>query len=164
MSSSVFRCLDDFENRIPPACSQIDSQRAAFFVAVLLNVLHSAHVRVGEIVHMNVIANAGAVRSRVVGPVDLQLAPGRGGGGKRQWNQVRLRVVEFADLAAFIGSRSVEIAQAYRAQSVGAAVSLERVFEKKLGRAIGIDRLARRLLRERNVDLNLRARNLPGDA
>src|ERR1039458_4682681 len=104
---------------------------------------HEIHSLVGC---SNVVAKAGPVRGRVVGPVDLQLGSVPGGGGKRQWNQVSFRIVDLANLAAFIGSRSVEIAQAHRAQSVSAAVRLERVFEKKLLSAIGIDRLARRLL------------------
>ena len=68
---------------------------------------------------------------------------------------MRFRVVHLANLAAFVFtvfcSRSVEIAQTHRAQSVSAAIGLERVLEKKLGRAIGIHRLARRLLGDRNL-------------
>src|SRR6202023_228395 len=71
--------------------------------------------------------------------------------GKRQWNQVSLWIMQFANLAAVIGSRGVEVAQTHRAQSVSATVSLKRVFEKKLRRAIGIDRLARRQLGNRNL-------------
>ncbi len=40
------------------------------------------------------------------------------------------RVVGFADFSAFIGSSSIEIAQAYRTQSVRPAVSFEGVFEE----------------------------------
>jgi len=58
---------------------------------------------------MNVIANAGTIRSRVVEPINLQFGSVGGGGGKRQWNQVSFRVVDFADLTAFVGSRGVEI-------------------------------------------------------
>ena len=114
-STGVFRCLDNFENGMSPACSQIDSQR----VAVFFQVLQRPDVRIGEIVHVNVVANAGAIRSRVVGPVDEQLGSVRGGGGKRQWNQVSFRVVHLANLAAVVftvlGYRSVEITQAHRA-------------------------------------------------
>jgi len=39
----------------------------------------------------------------------LQFGSVGGGGGKRQWNQVSFRVVDFADLTAFVGSRGVEI-------------------------------------------------------
>src|SRR6266446_7616305 len=62
-----------------------------------------------------------------------------------------LRIVDLANLTAVIGSRRIEIAQTHRAQSVSAAISPERVFEKKLRRPIGIDRLARRLLDNRNL-------------
>src|SRR6266446_6220856 len=102
-----------------PACPQIDGQRApvsvvgAFFVAASFKVLQRSHVRIGEIVHVNVVADAGAVRSWVVRSEDLQLGSVLGGGGKRQWNQMSLRIVEFANLAAVIASRSVEIAQTH---------------------------------------------------
>ena len=110
---------------MPPASSQIDGQRvAAFFVpasfpVLLLEVSQRPHVRTGQIVHMNVVADAGAVRSRVVGTVDLQLGRVRRGGGQRQWNQVSFGAVHLADLAAVVfavfGSRGVEIAEAHRA-------------------------------------------------
>ena len=90
-----------------PACSQIDGER----VAARFQVLQSSDVRICEIVHMNVVAKAGPVRGRVVGPVDLQLGSVLSRGGQRQWNKVSLRLVELANLAALIGSRSVEIAQ-----------------------------------------------------
>src|SRR5208337_4644660 len=128
------------------AGSEIDGQRVAvFFSAAAFKVLQRSYVRIGEIVHMNVVANAGAVGSRVVGAVDLQLGSVRGGGGDRQRNQMSFRVVELANLAAVVftvcGARCVEVAQTHRAESVSAAVSLEGVFEKKLRRSIGIDRL-----------------------
>src|SRR5216684_3816216 len=134
------------------ACPQIDGQRpTTFFVAGSFKVLQRSDVRICEIVNMNVVANAGAVRSRVVRSEDLQLGSFLAGGGKRQRNQMSLRIVQFANLAAVIGSRGVEIAQTDRAQSVSAAVSFERVFDKKLRGAIGIDGLTRRLLRNRNL-------------
>src|SRR5260370_41517724 len=100
---------------------------------------------------MKVVADAGAVRSRLVGPVDLQLGSVLGGGGKRQWNQMSLRIGQFANLAAVIGSRSIEIAQTHRAQSEGAAVRLERVFEQQPRCAIGLHRLAQRRLGSRRL-------------
>src|SRR6266403_82085 len=78
-SSCVFRGTNDFENGMSPACPQIDGQRApvsvvgAFFVAASFKVLQRSHVRIGEIVHVNVVADAGAVRSWVVRSEDLQL-------------------------------------------------------------------------------------------
>src|SRR6266849_2076221 len=104
-----------------PARPQIDGQRVAalfvgaLFVAASFKVLQRSHVRIGEIANMNVVANAGAVRSRVVRSEDLQLGSVRGGGGKRQWNQMCFRIVDLANLAAVIGSRSIKVAQTHRA-------------------------------------------------
>src|ERR1700722_10268917 len=56
------------------------------------------------------------------------------------------RIVQLAGLAVLavlVGSGSVEIAQVYGVQSVGAAVGLKRVFEKKFRCAVGIDWLTR---------------------
>src|SRR5208282_2260681 len=160
------------------ACSQIDGQR----VTALFEMLQCPHVGIGKIVHMNVVADAGAIRSRIVGSIDLQLGDLQfgdlqlnsipGGGGESERNQVRFGIVKLANLAAFIGSGSVEIAQPHRAESIGAVVSLERIFEKKLRRAIGIYRLARGLLGYRNLDRNFDRKsdrnlldwNLLGDA
>jgi hypothetical protein len=61
--------------------------------------------------------------------------------------------VNLTNLAALSGSRGVEIPETHRTQSVR-AVRLERVFKKKLRRAIGIDRRTRRLLRDRNLCRN----------
>jgi hypothetical protein len=47
-----------------PARSQIDGER----LAALFQVLESSDVRIGKIVHMNVVAKAGPVRGRVVSP------------------------------------------------------------------------------------------------
>lgn len=103
------------------ACPQVDGQRvstffvSAFFELLGLKVLQRSDVRIGEIANMNVVAHAGAIGRRVVRSVDLQLGFVLAGGGKRQWNQMSLRIVQFANLAAVIGSRSVEIAQTRRA-------------------------------------------------
>jgi len=134
------------------AGSQIDGQRAAaFFTAAIFKILQRAHVRIGQIVHMNVVANAGAIRRRVVGAVDPQLWSVRGGSGKRQWNQMSFRIVELANFAAFVGPGGVEITETHRAQSVSAAVSLQRVFKKKFRCAVGIHRFARGPLGNRTL-------------
>src|SRR5208282_3011730 len=109
--------------------------------AVSYNVLRfqiaqRSDVRIGKIVHMNVVANAGAIRSWVVGAVNFQLGSVRGGGSQRQRNQVSFRVMDFANLAALVGSGSVEITQTHRAQSVSTAIRRKRVFEKQFRRPI----------------------------
>ena len=137
---------------MPAAGSQIDGQRAAaFFADAIFKVLQRAHVRIGQVVHMNVVANTGAIRRRVVGAVDPQRWSVRGGGGERQWNQMSFRIVELANFAAFVGPGGVEITETHRAQSVSAAVSLQRVFKKKFRCAVGIHRFARGPLGDRTL-------------
>src|ERR1700692_2612867 len=73
-----------------------------------------------------------------------------GSRGESQWNQVRFRIVQFANLAAFISSRRIEITQTGRPQPVSPTVSLQRVFEKQFRCAIRIDRLPWRRFRNWN--------------
>src|SRR5580692_5471787 len=91
---------------------------------------------------MDVVADAGAVGSRVIGAMYLQIRSVRGG-GQCEWNQMSFGIVKFSNLAAGIGSGGVEIAQADGAHSIGAVVGFERVFEKEFGGAVRVHRLAR---------------------
>ena len=58
--------------------------------------------------------------------------------------------VTFAGLASFIGAGSIEISQAGEPEPVGTAVGLQGLLEKKFGYPIGVDRLAGRVLGDRN--------------
>ena len=79
-----------------------------------------ADVCVGKIRHMNVIPDAGAVRSRVVSTVNRhrRVLPKRG--AKNQRNQVCLRIMVLADLSVRIRTGRVEV-------QIGRASCRERV-------------------------------------
>src|SRR3989442_1144173 len=145
-SGGGFRCLDDLENRISLACSQIKSNRLAAF----LQMLKSADVRVGQVIDMDVVAHAGAVWSGVVRAEDLQFGS-VASGGERKRNQVGLGIMQLADFTALICASGVEVAQTGRAQAVSSIVGFERILTEKFGSTIWIDRLARVVLRDRNL-------------
>ena len=113
----------------------LDGRRAA------REVLERQEVRFGQVDHVDVVANRGAVGRRVVGAEDLQLAPAPQGRLDGERNQVRLRVVIFADFAFRVGPRGIEIAQRRVVKVVGALVPLEDFLDHELGFAVRIHRL-----------------------
>ena len=108
-------------------------------------------MRLSEIGDMNVVSNAGAVGGGIVGSEDLQFRSGAGCRAQGERDEVTLRLMQFADFSAFVGSGGIEVAQAGEAKPVGTIVSFQCVFEKKLGNAIGIHRLPGRVFGDRNA-------------
>ncbi len=80
----------------------------------------------------------------------MQLRTKPRSGAQRQRNQVRFRFVQFADLSAIVRARRVEIAQAGKAETIGAVIGLERLLKKQLRHAVRVHRLARRVFLDRN--------------
>src|ERR1700719_4292732 len=86
-------------------------------VALAQRVEHK-DMRAGEIVHVNVVADAGAIRGGIVGAKDRDVFTLPECDLQREGNQVRLRHMVFAQITG--GSGSVEIAQARISQPVNA--------------------------------------------
>src|SRR5215472_1772439 len=107
--------------------------------------VQSLNVGAGQIVHVDVVADAGSIRCRIIRAEDLQLRTKTRGRLEREWNQVRLRIMQFADLAAVISPGRVKITQAGKTKSVGAVVGLQRLLEEELRNTIGIHRLSRKI-------------------
>src|ERR1700688_3969016 len=100
-----------------------------------LQQLESFHVCLSKIVDVNIVADASAVRGRVVGSEDLQLRSSASGRSKSERDEVRLRLVQFADFSALVGSGRIEVTQAGRAQPVSTIIGFQRLLEEKLGDA-----------------------------
>src|SRR5256885_2009455 len=66
---------------------------------------------------------------------------------------MRFRFMQFANFAAFIGSRGIEIPQTHKTQPVGAAVGFQRVFEGQFGSAVRIDWIPECVLGDRDFRL-----------
>ena len=95
---------------------------------------------VGQIEHVDVVAHAGAVDGVVVAAEDLQA----GAFAHRHLGHIRHQVVRhaarvFADQAAFVCARRVEVAQVGdRPVRVGKLQVAQDVFAHQLGRAVGV--------------------------
>ena len=70
-------------------------------------------MRLGQIIHVNVIANAGSIRCRIVVAINLQNTALSVDRLERHGNQVGFRIVNLANFSAFIGPGSVEITKAH---------------------------------------------------
>src|SRR5579864_4003974 len=89
--------------------------------------LEGFHMRVGQIIYMNVVADAGSIGSGIVRSENLQFRPEAGRGTQSQRDEVSFRIVQLTDFTALICAGSVEITQAGEAESVSAVVTFERL-------------------------------------
>ena len=105
-----------------------------------------AHVRIGQVAHVNVVAQAGAVGRRIVVAEHLQRPPA-GRRFDRARNQVDLGLVVLADRAVGMRARGIEVAQRDPAQAVRALDMRQRALDRQLGLAVGVDRARSRASR-----------------
>ena len=105
------------------------------------------HVGIGQIGHVDIVAQAGSVRRRIIVAEHLQArAPGRRLDGAR--NHVNLGRMIFADLPVRIRARGIEISERHRAQAVRALEMRQRPLDGELGFSVAVDRMLRMRLRE----------------
>src|SRR5262252_4217044 len=105
----------------------------------------------GQVADMNVVAQAGAIRRRIVVAEHLKpRAPGRR--VDRSRDDVNLRRMIFADFAVGIGTRGVEIAKRHEVNAVRALEMRERSLDGQLGFAIAVDGTLRMRLGDRSLD------------
>ena len=71
-------------------------------------ILKRADMRIGNIRHMDIIADAGAIRCFIVVAIDGHCRPVTRC-GKHTRDQMRLRIVCLSDVAVEIGARGVEV-------------------------------------------------------
>ncbi len=107
-------------------------------------------MRPGQIGDMNIIADAGSVRRRIVGAEHVELRPQAQRRLGRHFDQMRGVGGRLAGAAARIGAGDVEIAQDHVAQIVRAAGVAQHDFGHQLRPAVGRDRHGRRILRHRD--------------
>src|SRR6266436_7960343 len=105
--------FDHFANAISAAGTEIVDE----LVALAQSIEHP-DMRAGEIAHMNVITDAGAIRGGIVGAENRDVFALSERDLQREGNQVRLRHMVLAQIAG--GSRGVEIAEGGVPQAVDA--------------------------------------------
>src|SRR5579864_2648144 len=95
------------------------------------------HMRACQIVHMNIVANAGSIRRWIIRSKHLQLGSRPGSRLQSQWNEVRLGIVEFADLPALVCTCCVEVPEAGIAKSISAVVGLKHLLKEQFRHSVG---------------------------
>src|SRR5262249_25160750 len=106
-------------------------------------------MRLGQVIDVYVIADAGAVRRRVVGAEDFDGRALAHRGLNHQRDQVRLGVVVLADGTVRAGAGGVEVAQGGVAQVVSRGEIVQRSLDGQLGAPIRVDRPLRLVLGDR---------------
>ena len=101
---------------------------------------------VGQVRHVDVVADTGAVRRRVVLAEDREW-PSAAHGRKRQGYQVLLRIVILAEQPVRVGAGRVEVPQDHPAHARRALDVRERPLDRELRLAVGVDRAAEDALR-----------------
>ena len=100
-------------------------------------------VRLGEIVHVDIVAEAGSIGRGVVGPEYGYLRPPARQTLEHERYQVRLRIVALSYLTLGVAARRVEIAKHAGFEAEGPVVVFEDPLDHKLGSPVGIDRILR---------------------
>ena len=97
--------IDDLFDAVAFAAAEVDLDR----VATVDEVLKGFDVAAGEVFDVDVIANRGSVGCVVVGAKDADVGPFAGDGLEDERYEVRLGIVDFADLAIGVSAGRVEV-------------------------------------------------------
>src|SRR6266403_4136097 len=131
-AGDTLRRGDNFQDREATAVADIEG-----LAGNAVDLLKSADVGIGNIEHVDVIADAGSVRRGIVRAEDIDMGQSTAGGIENPRNEMSFHPMM---LAAFLGSSgSVEIAKGYVFESGVDLVIRQNLFEHKLGFTIGID-------------------------
>ena len=129
-----FRGVDDVADAEAVFAAQVE----IVAIAALEQIFHSQHMGIGQIHHVDVVADAGAVGGGVVGAVNGDVVADALGRFQDDGDQVRLRVVGFADGAIEGSAGGIEIAQCHIAETVGFREVAHHVFNDQLCTAVHI--------------------------
>ena len=122
--------INDLQDRKPAAGPEVKDS------AGVLGPVQRQYVCARKIAHMNVIADTGAVRRRIVIAEDFHVRPLLGSRLQDVGNQMCFRIVLFA--AAFRRAGGVEIAETHVAQTVGLLVPVAGALKGELGFAVRV--------------------------
>src|SRR5713101_5859300 len=124
--------IDDFQNREAAAVADVES-----FAGNAVDFLKRADVRIGDIEHVDVVAEAGSVRCGVVRAEDIDMGQSTASGVENPRNEMSFDAMM---LAAFLGgSGSVEITEGHVLEPGVDLVIRQNLFEYELGFTIRID-------------------------
>ena len=135
--------VDHLAHAEPGAVAQVDDPVASRF-----GVLQRQRVRVGEVAHVDVVADAGAVRGGPVVAVHQDLLAPAGRHLQHQRDQMGLDGVPLTEPG--VGAGDVEVPQARRPQTVRGGVGGDGVVDGQFGGAVGVGGAGGRILGDRN--------------
>ena len=95
-------------------------------------------MRLGNIADVDIVADTRPISSRIVVSIDRQAGAQTRGSMQRKRNQVRFRVMYFADLAAFVRSGCIEVSQGYVPEAVGPLICSERTSKNSFETPYGL--------------------------
>src|ERR1700674_2739689 len=131
-AGDTLRRSDNFQDREATAVADIEG-----FAGNAVDFLKSADVGIGDIQHVDVIADAGSVRCGIVRSEDIDMGQSTAGGIENPGNEMSFHAML---LAAFLGcSGCVEIAEGHIFESGIHLVIRQNLFEYELGFTIRID-------------------------
>src|SRR6266480_1081684 len=123
---------DNFQDREATAVADVEG-----FAGNAVDLLKSTDVGIGNIEHVDVIADAGSVQRGVVRAEDVDMRQTTASGIENPGNEMSFHAMMLAALLG--GSGSVEIAEAHVFESGVDLVIRENLFEYELGLTIRID-------------------------
>src|SRR2546421_8291272 len=131
-AGDTLRRRDNFQDREATAVADVEG-----FAGNAVDLLKSTDVRIGDIEHVDVIADAGSVRRGIVSAEDVDMRQTTAGGIENPGNEMSFHAMM---LAAFLGgSGSVEITEGHIFESGVDLVIRQNLFEYELGLTIRID-------------------------
>src|SRR6267143_2177803 len=124
--------IDNFQDRESTTVADVEG-----FAGNAVDLLKRANVGIGDIEHVDVVADAGAVRCGVVRAEDIDMRQPTAGGIENPGNEMSLHAMM---LAAFLGgSGSVEIAEAQVFEPCVKRVIGQNLSEYELRFSVGVD-------------------------
>ncbi len=136
---NLFHRLNHLEYRGRPAGAQIVEQGGTRFIQLWKN----GNVCATKVVDVDIVPQAGTIRSRVVGAKYLQCWAATRCGIDRKRDKMRFWIVRFTDGSVFRGPGRVEVTERRKAESTRLRERLEGIFHIQLGLTVGVDRSLR---------------------
>src|SRR6266849_6674476 len=131
-AGDAFGGSDHFEDRKTAAVADVEG-----FAGNAVDGFERADVGIRDVEDVDVIANASAVRGRIVRPENVDMSQIAGGGVQNARNEMRLDTMMFTELLR--GAGGIEIAEHGIFEARIGAIVRENLFEHELGFAVRID-------------------------
>src|SRR5699024_7469799 len=109
--------------------------------SAVYKIFERQYMRFGQIRHMYIVPNAGAVRSRIIRAEYAHMVALSVGHLKDDRYQMAIRVVRLSYISVSVGSAGVEIPERNVSQSMSLGRPFEHFFHRQLCLAIGVCRL-----------------------